>query len=85
MSSVLLHPASAAAAAVAIRAMLALWWGSLARPRHIFETDELVRNWFAGRGYTFHFLGTDYRSFHSALPYDLLYSKRGIVLVRIRS
>ena len=68
-----LHPASAAVAAVALRAGLALWWGTLRAPQ-VFETEELVRNWFGGRGYTYHFLETDYRSFHSALPYDLLYA-----------
>jgi hypothetical protein len=73
VSAWLLHPASAAVAAVALRAGLALWWGTL-RTAQVFETEELVRNWFGGRGYTYHFQGTDYHSFHSALPYDLLYA-----------
>jgi hypothetical protein len=73
IGAVLLHPASAAAAAVAVRAALALWWGKLASPQ-VFETEHLIRNWFGGGGYTYHFLGTDYRSFHSVLPYDLLYA-----------
>jgi hypothetical protein len=73
MSAGLLHPASAAAAAIVIRAALALWRGTLATSQ-VFETEVLIRNWFAGRGYVYRFLGTDYRSFHSMLPYDLLYA-----------
>jgi 4-amino-4-deoxy-L-arabinose transferase-like glycosyltransferase len=72
-SVVLLHPVSAAVAAVIVRATLALWWGTLKAPR-AFETEQLIRNWFEGRGYVYRFLGTDYRSFHSALPYDFLYA-----------
>jgi 4-amino-4-deoxy-L-arabinose transferase-like glycosyltransferase len=68
----LLHPASAAVGAVGARAALALWWGTWRAPQ-VFETEHMVRNWFEGRGYVYHFLGTDYRSYHSALPYDLLY------------
>ena len=73
MSGWLLHPVSAAVGAVLLRAGLALWWGTLRAPK-AFETEALIRNWFEGRGYTYHFLGTEYRSFHSALPYDLLYA-----------
>ncbi len=73
MTVLLLHPASAAAAAVVVRAAMAVWWGRLSAPQ-VFETEYLIRNWFNGRGYTHRFLGTDYRSFHSALPYDLLYA-----------
>jgi hypothetical protein len=69
----LLHPASAAVAAVGARAVLALWWGTWKAPQ-VFETEYMVRSWFEGRGYVYHFLETDYRSFHSALPYDLLYA-----------
>jgi 4-amino-4-deoxy-L-arabinose transferase-like glycosyltransferase len=72
MSAWLLHPASAAAAAIVLRAALSLWWGTLSAPR-VFETERLIRNWFGGQGYVFPFFGTDYRSFHSALPYDVLY------------
>jgi 4-amino-4-deoxy-L-arabinose transferase-like glycosyltransferase len=73
LRALLLHPASAAAAAVLVRAGLALWQGTLRAPK-MFETEDIVRNWFGGRGFTYHFLGTDYQSFHSALPYDLLYA-----------
>jgi hypothetical protein len=69
----LLRPASAAAAAVGVRAALTLWWGTWRSPQ-VFETEHMIRNWFEGRGYVYHFLGTDYRSYHSALPYDALYA-----------
>jgi 4-amino-4-deoxy-L-arabinose transferase-like glycosyltransferase len=65
------HPGLAAAAAILIRAMTAIWRGTLTAPQ-IFETEELARNLLAGQGYTYHFLGTVYQSFHSMLPYDLL-------------
>jgi hypothetical protein len=68
-----LHPVTAAVAAVLVRAMLAWWWGTLTRPEP-FETDRLVSNWFAGHGYVYRFLGTDYHSFHSLVPYTLLYA-----------
>jgi hypothetical protein len=71
-TTAVLHPASAAAAAVLVRAALALGWGTFWKPR-IFETEHMIRNWFAGRGYVYHFLGTDYHSYHSAIPYDFLY------------
>jgi 4-amino-4-deoxy-L-arabinose transferase-like glycosyltransferase len=73
MTTAVLHPASAAAAAVLVRAALALGWGTFWKPG-IFETEHMVRNWFSGRGYVYPFLGNDYRSYHSALPYDLLYA-----------
>jgi 4-amino-4-deoxy-L-arabinose transferase-like glycosyltransferase len=73
VSAWLLHPASAAVAAVALRAGVTLWGGRLRAPQ-VFEMEEQVRNWFGGQGFTYHFLGTDYRSFNSALPYGLLYA-----------
>jgi 4-amino-4-deoxy-L-arabinose transferase-like glycosyltransferase len=68
-----LHPLTAAVAAVLVRAMLAWWWDTLAAPKP-FETERLVSNWFAGHGYVYRFLGVDYRSFHSLVPYSLLYA-----------
>src|SRR5262249_9743156 len=52
---------------------LAVWLGKLRDPQ-LFETEDLIRNWFEGHGYVFEFLGTNYRSFHSVLPYDALYA-----------
>lgn len=66
-----LHPGVAAIVAIFVRAAAAGWLGTLAEPE-TFETEELVRNLLAGRGYAYPFLGTAYRSFHSILPYDLL-------------
>ena len=60
-------------APVLVRATLAWWWGALARPEP-FETDRLVSNWFAGHGFVYRFLGVDYRSLHSLVPYSLLYA-----------
>jgi 4-amino-4-deoxy-L-arabinose transferase-like glycosyltransferase len=68
-----LHPLTAAVAAVLVRTMLALWWNTLARPEP-FETERLVGNWLAGHGYVYRFLGADYRSFNSLVPYSLLYA-----------
>jgi 4-amino-4-deoxy-L-arabinose transferase-like glycosyltransferase len=33
----------------------------------------MIQNWFAGRGWVHQFLDTEYRSFHSAVPYGVLY------------
>lgn len=65
------RPAAAAVAAVLLRLGLALARGTLARPE-LFETERIVRNLLAGRGYTYEFLGAMYAAFHSTLPYDLL-------------
>jgi hypothetical protein len=73
MRTLLLHPASAAAGAIVVRAALTLWWGTFSAPR-TFETETLTRNWFEGRGWVYTFLGAEYRSFHSAVPYDAVYA-----------
>ncbi len=65
----LLHPATAAIAAVLARGILAMATGAYWHPEY-FESETLVRNWLGGHGYTYSFLGTVYRSFHSMLPYD---------------
>jgi hypothetical protein len=68
-----LHPASAAAAAVVVRAALTVWWGTLSAPR-TFETEQLVRNMLAGRGFMYRFLDADQYSLYGAVPYALLYA-----------
>ncbi len=69
--SVLKRPGTAAIVAIVIRAVVAWQRGTIAAPEP-YETERIVRNWLAGRGFTHVFLGTTYRSFHSLLPYDLL-------------
>jgi hypothetical protein len=59
----------AAAAAFALRALASLVLGGLDHPE-IFEQEQIVHNLLAGRGLTYWFLGTTYRSFHSNLVTD---------------
>lgn len=67
----LFAPGGAALAAFTLRLAATLITGSW-RNLESFEQETIVRNLVAGRGLTFQFLSTTYRSFHSNLVSDAI-------------